>query len=229
MKAFSSAKLREIDQLAGQKLGLSGQLLMENAGAAVARAARALAKEKQYTRIAIICGPGNNGGDGFVAARHLLSPEFDLKVFLLGNPNSISGDARLHLDILQKCPVILEPIRSPEPLLKFAAAGEILWIDAIFGTGLTRPVEGIAYHAIEVMNESGFPILAVDIPSGLHADTGEILGIAIKAEKTVSFIRPKLAFETENGIKQIGQVILDPIGIPESWIEQLSLDSSARL
>lgn len=222
MKSFSSAKLSQIDRLAGEKLGLSGQLLMENAGAAVSRVAKTLANKKQYTRISIICGPGNNGGDGFVAARHLLSPEFDLKVFLLGNPNSISGDARFHLDILQKCPVILEPLRSPEPLLKFAAAGEILWIDAIFGTGLTRTVDGLALHAIEIMNESGFPILAVDIPSGLHADTGEILGAAVKAETTVSFVGNKIAFQTENGRKHAGKIEVNPIGIPQTLIDHWS-------
>lgn len=221
MKGISRERIREIDRRAIEDLGIAGVALMEKAGKAVAEAARGILKDRALSRCAIVCGMGNNGGDGFVAARHLKEASeafFDLKVFALGSVEKITGDAAHHLEKLRGLPLLVEPVRSPEPLRRFAAAGPLLWIDAIFGTGLARPVGGLERESIELMNESGSPILAVDIPSGLDADTGEILGAAVQATATVTFVRPKLGFERAKGPEHCGQVIVAPIGIPEDFV-----------
>jgi len=237
MKSLGRKTIREIDRRAIEELGIPGVTLMENAGTAVARKASEILQGRAITRCAFVCGTGNNGGDGFVAARHLSEkgtgslfaaksepvPFSDLKVFVLGPFEKIGEDATIHLEKLRGLPIIVEPIRSPEPLQRFAAGGPLLWIDAIFGTGLARPVEGLARQTIELMNESGFPILAVDIPSGLDADTGAVLGVAVRATETVTFVRPKLGFEKNLGPSHCGEVTVAKIGIPEELIEKVAV------
>lgn len=222
-KALPRNALREIDRKTSEDFGISGVTLMENAGTAAAGEAQKLLQDLGLTRVGIVCGIGNNGADGFVVARKLFAPALDLKVFTLGAPERTREDARHHLDLLRAMPVIVEAIESPEPLRRFAAAGPLLWVDAIFGTGLTREVDGIARHCIEFMNESGAPILAVDIPSGLDADTGEILGAAIRAECTVTFVAPKLGFAKKHGPQCAGRMIVAPIGIPQELLEKFGL------
>lgn len=219
--SLSRAQIREIDRRAISELGIPGSVLMENAGVAVAEQACKLLSQRGPYRVGIVCGSGNNGGDGFVVARHLANLSRDLKVFLIAKARDLQGDSKLHYDKLQTLrSVIAEEISSVETLIRFASAGPMLWVDAIFGTGLNRPVEGLAQYCIEAMNESRHPILSIDIPSGLDADTGEILGSAIHATKTVTFVREKIGFNKNNGQLCTGEVIVVPIGIPESAIQK---------
>lgn len=195
---------------------------MEAAGSAVAAQAKEMVADLNLQRVGIVCGPGNNGGDGFVAAQKLFAPALDLKVFILGAREVVRGNAKHHLALLSTMPILVESIDSPEPLRRFAAAGPLLWIDAMFGTGLTRKIDGVTLHCIEFLNESAQPILAVDIPSGLDADTGEILGEAIRAQVTVTFVAPKLGFAKSHGPQYAGRVVTSTIGIPQERIDSWS-------
>lgn len=223
MNALPKNTLRQIDRMASEHLGIQGITLMDNAGSAATDEAKKLLADFELARVGVLCGGGNNAGDGFVLARKLFSPALDLKVFSLAPLSSFRSDTKHHLDLLRTQPILLEKIDSPEPLRRFAAAGPLLWVDAIFGTGLARPVEGIARHCIEFLNDSGAPILAIDIPSGLDADTGEILGAAIHAHTTVTFVAPKLGFARQQGPQCTGRVVVDRIGIPEESIRVWSL------
>jgi NAD(P)H-hydrate epimerase len=189
--------------------GTPGMTLMEAAGAAVARDVR-----RRWPRgpLAVLCGPGNNGGDGAVAARHLQEAGWPVRLALLGERPDLRGDAasafaRWTGDVAPLTPAILD--------------GAALAIDAIFGAGLTRPVEGAARAAIEAINARGLPCLAVDLPSGIQGDTGQVLGTAPRATATVTFFRRKPAHLLLPGRALSGEVIVADIGIPPTVLDQI--------
>lgn len=207
------AAVRALDAAASLQFGTSGELLMENAGAAVARAAFALAGECGCSRVLIFCGSGNNGGDGFVAARHLAG-SIETTVVLLGTRARVRGDAAANLRRLELLNLTIHAAGSEIELDELCIDESTLLVDAIFGTGLDRPVEGLARAAIERMNGSGRPILAVDIPSGLDASTGRVLGAAVRANTTITFVASKPGFHVADGPAHTGRILLAGIGIP---------------
>ncbi|AOB31164.1 hypothetical protein AKI39_11310 [Bordetella sp. H567] len=184
--------------------GHSGATLMENAGAAVARAVR----DRWAPRpVAVLCGPGNNGGDGFVAARHLALAGWPVTLALLGSVESLKGDAAHHAalwqgDVLPLAPSVLE--------------GAGLVIDAVFGAGLARPVEGVAAATLRAAIDRGLPICAVDTPSGVDGHSGEVRGMAAPAACTVTFFRKKPGHVLLPGRALCGELVVADIGIPES-------------
>jgi ADP-dependent NAD(P)H-hydrate dehydratase / NAD(P)H-hydrate epimerase len=189
--------------------GTSGLTLMEAAGAAVAREAR-----RRWPRgpVAVLCGPGNNGGDGAVAARHLQEAGWPVRLALLGERAALRGDAAAALaqwtgDVAPLTPAILD--------------GAALVIDALFGAGLTRPVEGVARAAIEAVNTRRLPCLAVDLPSGVQGDTGLVLGAAPQAAATVTFFCRKPAHLLLPGRELSGEVVVADIGIPASVLDEI--------
>lgn len=205
---------RAIDRDAQDRLLLPGDLLMENAGAHVARHALALAREHGLTRALVLCGPGNNGGDGLVAARHLLS-HLPVDALLLGDPSKLTGDALKNLSRFRAVGGalrILETVLDCDQAL--AAPPPPLVIDALYGIGLNRPLEGLARAVIESIRRSDAEVLAVDVPSGLDCDTGEILGAAIRATVTVTFVAAKVGFALGRGPESCGRVIVESIGFP---------------
>jgi NAD(P)H-hydrate epimerase len=210
--ARTRAECRAFDREASERFHVAGELLMENAGAAVARSALDLAARSAAAEVFIVCGTGNNGGDGFVAARHLWH-SIGLRVVLVGERRRVGGEALANLRRLAALGVPIPELGSAEELTA-ASAGKLVWIDAIFGTGLDRPVDGLARRAIESMNASGAPVLAVDLPSGLDADSGEILGVAIRASRTVTFVAPKVGFSRGEGPRLVGAVEIVGIGVP---------------
>ena len=156
----------------------------------------------------MVCGAGNNGGDGFVVARLAREAGFSVRALVVGDPGRLGRDASAMLGAMREAGVDLEP---------FAAAaldGVPVVVDALFGTGLTRPVAGAAAAAIEAMNAAGAPVLAVDVPSGVDADTGSVRGVAVRASLTVTFIAPKRGLFTGAGPDHCGRLEHDALGVP---------------
>lgn len=202
---LSVAQARDLDRVAVEELGMPSLLLMENAARGVAQEADALGD-----RFVILCGKGNNGGDGLAAARHL-GPE-RCRIHLLGEPDpERSPDAALQLRILRAA-------GWEVPASKDVPADDpgAVWIDALFGTGLERAVEGAAAEWIAAMNAAVGPKLAVDLPSGLHGDRGEPLGAAcVRADVTTTFAAMKQGLAMAGAREYCGRVVVVPLGIPQ--------------
>ncbi len=183
--------------------GIPGIDLMERAGAAVAAAA--MRHAAPGARAAVLCGPGNNGGDGFVAARILRERGYQVELALFGEAKALSGDAATAAERWGG---------AVGPLSAVAAEHADIVIDALFGAGLSRPLAGEAALAVEAMNASGRPVIAVDVPSGLSGDTGQAEGPVVRAAETVTFFRLKPGHLLQPGRDLCGQVTLVDIGIP---------------
>jgi len=208
-------EIRALEQLAIKKYRVSSLALMENAGAQVAREAiKILGKKKE---VLIVCGTGNNGGDGFVAARHLVNQGIKVKIWIIGQPAQLKNDAKINYLILKK---LGYPIISVAAGPRDIRHADVV-IDAIFGVGLNRDIEGIFHEAIDFINKNAKKILSVDIPSGLDGTTGKIQGICIKADKTVTFSFPKKGFFINDGPRMIGKLIVVDIGIPKKLKDRI--------
>jgi NAD(P)H-hydrate epimerase len=218
VRPLSREEVRGIDARALEDYRLPTIVLMENAGRG---AAGWLLDKIGRGRVAIACGPGNNGGDGGVVARHLDAWGFDVRVVWFADPAGLKGDAATQRDILERAEiparVILDDASSDQIDALWAEADWV--VDALLGTGLTRSVQGLLARAIDSMNRANRPILALDLPSGLDADTGEPLGIAIRAEATATFVAPKLGFAAEGARDYTGEVVVIDIGAPRILLE----------
>lgn len=190
MRTVTAAQMREIDRRAAEEFGIPGIILMENAGRAVADAAEGfLSKHGGPSKkaITIVCGTGNNGGDGFVAARHLQSRGHAVSIILVKDQRPSTQDAQLNFEIALMLSI---PVTVYSPSTT-SFIGSSLIIDALLGTGITQNVSEPYTSLIKAMNAAGLPILAVDIPSGINADTGAVMGTAVRASLTVTLGLPK--------------------------------------
>ena len=214
-KYVTPEQMRDIDQTAQEKFGIPAIVLMENAGRSVYQAAIDMLKDKDGG-VVCICGKGNNGGDGLVCARHLINNNIDVDIFLVGNPESLKGEASINYNILKN---MNETVRSlnNKNLNSFKSRLEKtdLIIDALFGTGLTGKIKQPYKKIIELINESEKPVLSVDIPSGLDGTEGRPLPIAVKAAKTVTFAWPKTGLKKNQGSYYTGNLIVADISIPK--------------
>lgn len=198
------AAARAIDHDAATRLGMPTLLLMENAARSVAEAAAALGE-----RFVVLCGSGNNGGDGLAAVRHLGAAR--CRVHLLAEPDpQRAADAALQLRILQNAGVPIVVGGLPP----FADHAGAVFVDALFGTGLARPLDGLARRWVETCNATPGRRLAVDIPSGLHGDSGQVLGAAIRADLTVTFVAPKVGMLLGAGPAHCGRIVVAGLGLP---------------
>ena len=222
MLVVTSKEMRELDRLTIQKYGVPSLALMERAGEGVARVLTARLAKLAKGGVLVVAGKGNNGGDGLVVARLLKQKGIPCEVVLLGRKEEISPDAahqlRAYLKIKGK---VLEVTDHPQRFLGEKWAGKRLLVDAIFGTGLKEEVRGHYAEAIEAMNSSGIPIVAVDIPSGLDADQGKPLGVAVRAAQTVTLGYPKLGLVTYPGLSYAGEVLNIDIGIHPKAVEEV--------
>ncbi len=204
--------MRQADGTAIQGRGIPSLKLMESAAEALAKAAADLAGRTRTA--AVFCGPGNNGGDGVAAARILMDMGFSVRAFLVGQREKMTADARSMERELQS---------AGGALLDFDASSEIIrdWVknagvvvDAIFGVGSSRELTGQARDAVEMINAAGRPVVSADIPSGVSADTGAVLGAAVKADRTVTFSMAKAGHFLEPGCVYRGELTVADIGIP---------------
>lgn len=211
MKSVTTKQIQKLDEVAIKTFGMPSAVLMENAGRAVYAE---LGKRIQPRHVAVVCGTGNNAGDGFVAARHLVNAGVRIDVMMLGAAAALKADALLNYQLLRRlrCPVHVIKKVTPKTAAMIRAAQ--VTVDAVFGVGLNRTVTGIYREAIEAVNQLAGRVLAVDVPSGLDATSGKIYGVCIKADKTVTFTYPKRGFSVGEGPRFVGQVVVADIGIP---------------
>jgi NAD(P)H-hydrate epimerase len=201
---------------------------MENAGHA-AFAVLATRMGPVFGRsFVVVCGLGNNGGDGLGVARHIHSHGGQVEVLLLGDPERFKGAARRQMAMLERLPVPVQRLSGAEGLAERLAAGEVL-VDALFGTGLSREVDGLHQAVIDAINASGRPVLSLDIPSGVQGDTGQILGCAVQASHTVTFGLPKAGNLLYPGFACGGQLHVAHIGMPRALLENATLQLAVNL
>jgi len=211
---MSVRQAKEFDIMAREKLGLSVLVLMENAGRSVAEEALKVLKDKERTAVAVVCGKGNNGGDGLVACRHLLCWGIKPNIFLAAKINEVRGEARVNLDILLKMKQkVVEVNNKNLALVRRTILESGLIIDALLGIGIKREVNGIFRDLINIINVSKAYVIAVDVPSGLDADSGKALGCCVKADKTVTFLAKKRGMVLNNGRTYCGRVIVKDLGV----------------
>ncbi|MCK4519042.1 MAG: NAD(P)H-hydrate epimerase [Candidatus Omnitrophica bacterium] len=222
MRYVTSREMKGIDRRAIEDFGIPSLVLMENAGRGAAEAVLGMVLDKDSRKVICVCGRGNNGGDGFVCVRHLINSGVEAEVFLIGEPSALKGEAKINFDILRKMKAkirILETDKNFE-LFEEKLKNTQLIIDAIFGIGLSGEVKEPYDIAIRLINQSNKPILAIDVPSGLDADTGSILGVCIKAKKTVTFGLPKTGFIKNDGPSIAGELIIADISIPKQLLKK---------
>jgi NAD(P)H-hydrate epimerase len=220
---LTRAEVREYDRLAIEEFGVPGVVLMENAGRGVAELLHRLGTQRRPA--AICCGKGNNGGDGFVIARHLALLGTDSVVYLFHRPEELTGDAAINCRVLQRFHLPLRVVtgdaldrelRRPEDLF-----GAPSWIvDCLFGTGLQGPVRPPFDRVIEAVDAHPSPVLAVDIPSGLDCDTGQPLGPTIEADHTATFVAWKKGFLEPAARPYLGEVHVVDVGVPRPLLDR---------
>jgi hydroxyethylthiazole kinase-like uncharacterized protein yjeF len=225
VKILSAAEMREVDCLTTSRYGIPGLALMENAGASVAEYITQRWPKFAQRRIVVLCGKGNNGGDGFVVARRLRESGAKPEVFLFAAPEEMQGDAATNYERWQEMAGALHPVLNSGDLqtIKPALESADIIIDALLGTGTRGAVEGLFAETIEAVNRRRGPVrsavVAVDIPSGLVADTGEAMGACINAAYTITFTAPKTGMIFGTAGDHTGQVIVRDIGSPPELID----------
>ncbi len=221
MRILNAAQMREADRYTIEDIGIPSLVLMENAGRQVVAAIEAAYESQLDGRVAVLCGRGNNGGDGFVVARTLLQRGIDTSVFVIGTVAEIRGDARTNLDILGRLGVTVVEINDEQTWeLHFSEIARCsLIVDAIFGTGLRSALAGMLETVIADINAADIPIVAVDLPSGMSADTPHLIGDCIDASLTVTLAAPKLPLVLPPGEAYAGDVVIADIGIPLEVID----------
>lgn len=222
---LSRQEVRNGDSVAIERYGINGLVLMENAGAAAARFIYSRLKSPAETHVLIITGTGNNGGDGFVVARHLVNERVAVHLIICGARERVKGDALANLQIVEKMNLPItwlatadadEAVRTITDL-----AGSLpveMIIDALLGTGTAGPPRQPIRAAIETINRLGKPVVALDIPSGLDCDTGEPLELAVKADHTVTFAARKKGFLTLGAQAYTGDITVASIGIRTDYL-----------
>lgn len=222
MKVLTAAEMQHIDKLTTEKYGVPSLALMENAGRAVVRFLAERFQPLASQQIAILCGRGNNGGDGFVVARLFQEQGIKPRVVLFANPRNLRGDAAKNFERLEQISPseIVEGIEAWQRVKK-SIADTTLIIDALFGTGLSKPLEGFFAEIVRDVN-SAFPgarVVSIDLPSGVSADSGELIGESIRANATLTFTAPKLAHVFPPACERAGEWAVEQIGTPAEALE----------
>jgi hydroxyethylthiazole kinase-like uncharacterized protein yjeF len=224
MRVLNAAQMRDADRQTIDEIGIPSMVLMENAGRQVVAALEAAYEDLSDRHVAVLCGPGNNGGDGFVVARTLHQRGVEVSVFVVATIAAIKGDARLNLEILGRLGLTMVEISDEQSWdLHFSEISQCdLIVDAIFGTGLKSPLAGMLETVAADVNASGIPVVAVDLPTGLSADHAEAIGECIRAGMTVTLAAPKLPLVLPPAEALAGNIVVADIGIPAEVIDNLA-------
>jgi ADP-dependent NAD(P)H-hydrate dehydratase / NAD(P)H-hydrate epimerase len=223
MRVLNSSQMREADRRTIEEVGIPSLVLMENAGRQVVAAMEAIYTDLADRHVAILCGRGNNGGDGFVVARTLAQRGVAVSVFLIGQVSDVRGDARVNLDILGRVGLTVVEVADGQAweLHVSEVRDSTLIVDAIFGTGLNAPVSGLIESVITDINASSIPVVSIDLPSGLSADTSDTIGESIEAGTTVTLAAPKLPLVLMPAELRAGDIVIADIGIPVDVINSV--------
>jgi len=222
LRIVTAEEMKALDQAAIEEYGIPGLVLMENAGHHVVEVVKQVLGDVRDKVVTIFIGKGNNGGDGLVIARHLLNMGAEIKLLALGNVEEITGDAAVNLEIWRKQGQKIYSIHRGDGIniVRLILLNTDLIVDAIYGTGLRGKVPEKVGRIIEVLNSSGKPIVAVDVPSGLEASNGKVDGPCIQAAHTVTFGLPKLGLILEPGAGYVGRLHIADISIPSVLVEK---------
>jgi NAD(P)H-hydrate epimerase len=219
MLRLTRAQAREVDRRSIQDYHIPGIVLMENAARAASTIATAMSKDTMKNAI-IVCGGGNNGGDGFAIARHLHNAGWPVLI-LLASEKDYTGDALINRRIVDAMGIQTRSVHDAKNVLARGTRG--LLIDALFGTGLSSPPRDDYAMLIDMMNQSGLPFLAVDVPSGLDCDTGLPLGPScVRATSTITFVAEKTGFANPQSKQYTGEVLIGDIGCPRQLVEDIA-------
>jgi NAD(P)H-hydrate epimerase len=223
MRILNSQQMREADRQTIDEVGIPSIVLMENAGRQAVAAMEAAFDDLASSKVGVLCGRGNNGGDGFVVARTLAQRGIEAIVFLLGTVAEVRGDARTNLEILGRVGVtVVEIANAQEWELHFSEVSDCdVIVDAIVGTGFHGPVTGLLETVIADVNGLGVPVVAIDLPSGVSADTHDVQGDAIEASMTVTLAAPKIPLILPPADVYGGDLVIADIGIPSPVIDEL--------
>ena len=215
---LKSKDVKKIDKYGIENLGIPECLLMENAGIGIVKNI-----DKKSNSIVVVCGSGNNGGDGLVLGRHLISKEKEVSIYIIGNEDKLNNSVELNYNILKNLKADINFLEDKKDLEKFSdkLKDVDLIVDCIFGIGLSREIEGIYKNIIELINKSGKKVLAVDTPSGFNHSTGEIYDTCIKANKTVTFIGEKFGFQNKKAKEYTGEVVVEQISLPLDLVKEI--------
>lgn len=220
MKIATAKEMQLIDKKAIYEYGIPGIVLMENAAIQVVKDMEARYGDLSKKRIIVVCGKGNNGGDGFAIARHLMNRGAKVSAYLLAEESLIEGDPLINLVIFKKMGGEIHDSRSFDLKgMKNSLSHTEIIVDAIFGTGLSTDVKGLHADVISLINSIGKPIVSVDIPSGISSDTGKVLGVAVRAEMTVTFALPKIGLLIYPGVEYVGELKIVDVSIPNGMKE----------
>ena len=225
MKILTAAEMREVDRLTTERYGVPSLTLMENAGRSVADFVAYRTPHLEHKCIWVLCGKGNNGGDGFVVARHLAEKGANVFVYLFADPGEIKGDAATNFERVRNSDTDLHVIAAPD---QWCAAKQDfrpadIIIDALLGTGARGPVEGFLAEVIAGVNQHGphQTVISVDIPSGLNADSGEFSAACVQADYTVTFTAPKIGMVRSGAEAVVGQLVCREIGSPTQLVNEI--------
>ena len=217
-KAVTVKQIQNLDKIAIEKIGIPSLVLMENAGRSVADEVVKQVRKVKKPCACIICGLGNNAGDGFVVARHLINEGIRTKIFLVGKGSQLKADAAVNYRILKNLKYSVKEIhRVNNSFLADIASADAV-VDAVFGVGLNREVLDPFRGIIEAINEKAQKVISVDTPSGIDGTSGKVYGVCVKADVTVTFSFIKKGFLKGQGPKYVGKVIVVDIGIPRKLL-----------
>ncbi len=221
VKLTVASESRQIDQTAIQQLGMPSLVLMENAGLRVVESIEAKMGSVRGRRVVVVCGKGNNGGDGFVVARHLVNAGAEVRTFLAASKQDVRDDALANLNFAAAMNVPITELTNERRTgaVERAIAPAHLIVDALLGTGVSGTVRGVMSKVIPLLNAADAPVVAVDVPSGINSDTGAILGAAVRATWTVTLGLPKRGLLLYPGAEYAGEIHVGDLGVPKSLIE----------
>ncbi len=227
MRLATAAEMRDLDNRAINELGIPGMVLMENAGRLTVEALVRHYGDPRDKTIAIFIGPGNNGGDGLVMARHLHQRGCQVRAYFLVPPDKIKDDAAINLKIVSRLDITRKEVFTEDAVDRINLDNSLAVVDALFGTGLKREITGHFAKVIALINQCARPVVSIDIPSGLDSDRGQVLGCAVRADLTVTYGLAKVGQFCHPGTELCGHLEVVDIGIPPRLVNEAEIKATA--